>query len=193
MSKKTGFIGIRVTSEQKAVLEDMAKNNNQTVSDYIKSVLSDNTSDIKLTEVKESESEVGFARIDLSLNKEQEQKVIKIAEELGASKQEAIRRMINEGNIFDLRVNIDLDNEFKNLTSEITRLNKLVSGIYTLCKRTDGVLTKHEVEHLYEVMHEVSDNTGKIIATVYTTSNQVKIMARKRMDKLIKDASKKVG
>lgn len=129
----------------------------------------------------------------VTLTDEQDKKISEMAEELGATKQECIRRLISEGNIYDLRINIDMTEEFMALTSEINNLNRMVNNIYTVCKRVDGILTKHEVEHLYDVMHEIRDSSNKILSSIYKTNSQLKVMARKRMEKLIKEKTKKAG
>ena len=129
----------------------------------------------------------------VTLTDEQDKKISEMAEELGATKQECIRRLISEGNIYDLRINIDMAEEFMALTSEINNLNRMVNNIYTVCKRVDGILTKHEVEHLYDVMHEIRDSSNKILSSIYKTNSQLKVMARKRMEKLIKEKTKKAG
>ena len=129
----------------------------------------------------------------VTLTDEQDKKISEMAEELGATKQECIRRLISEGNIYDLRINIDMAEEFMALTSEINNLNRMVNNIYTVCKRVDGILTKHEVEHLYDVMHEIRDSSNKILSSIYKTNAQLKVMARKRMEKLIKEKTKKAG
>ena len=129
----------------------------------------------------------------VTLTDEQDKKISEMAEELGATKQECIRRLISEGNIYDLRINIDMTEEFMALTSEINNLNRMVNNIYTVCKRVDGILTKHEVEHLYDVMHEIRDSSNKILSSIYKTNSHLKVMARKRMEKLIKEKTKKVG
>ena len=129
----------------------------------------------------------------VTLTDEQDKKISEMAEELGATKQECIRRLISEGNIYDLRINIDMAEEFMALTSEINNLNRMVNNIYTVCKRVDGILTKHEVEHLYDVMHEIRDSSNKILSSIYNTNGQLKVMARKRMEKLIKEKTKKAG
>ena len=59
----------------------------------------------------------------VTLTDEQDKKISEMAEELGATKQECIRRLISEGNIYDLRINIDMAEEFMALTSEINNLN----------------------------------------------------------------------
>ena len=129
----------------------------------------------------------------VTLTDEQDKKISEMAEELGATKQECIRRLISEGNIYDLRINIDMTEEFMALTSEINNLNRMVNNIYTVCKRVDGILTKHEMEHLYDVMHEIRDSSNKILSSIYKTNSQLKVMARKRMEKLIKEKTKKAG
>lgn len=129
----------------------------------------------------------------VTLTDEQDKKISEMAEELGATKQECIRRLISEGNIYDLRINIDMTEEFMALTSEINNLNRMVNNIYTVCKRVDGILTKHEVEHLYDVMHEIRDSSNKILSSIYKTNSHLKVMARKRMEKLIKEKTKKAG
>lgn len=129
----------------------------------------------------------------VTLTDEQDKKISEMAEELGATKQECIRRLISEGNIYDLRINIDMTEEFMALTSEINNLNRMVNNIYTVCKRVDGILTKHEVEHLYDVMHEIRDSSNKILSSIFKTNGQLKVMARKRMEKLIKEKTKKAG
>ena len=129
----------------------------------------------------------------VTLTDEQDKKISEMAEELGATKQECIRRLISEGNIYDLRINIDMTEEFMALTSEINNLNRMVNNFYTVCKRVDGILTKHEVEHLYDVMHEIRDSSNKILSSIYKTNSHLKVMARKRMEKLIKEKTKKVG
>lgn len=186
---KTELIGVRVTVEQKALLEQEANKRNISIQDLmrsesLKSLEADSEDDI--AEVL-SESPV---RTYITLPKELDAKVRAIAEELGISMQACIRRLINEGNIYDLRIDINLEEEFLSLTSEINDLNRKINGIYSVCKRTDGLLTKHEIEHLYNVMYEIRDKTTGIISEVYDLSCKVTLMARKRMEKLIK---KKTG
>lgn len=143
MNNKTASITVRLTKEQKEIVEKAAKDAGVTVSDFTIAALINKSGSKELSGVKESDSSSGFSNIDIMLTKELELKVIKMAEELGATKQECIRRLISEGKIYDLRINIDMTEEFMALTSEINNLNRMANNIYAVCKRVDGVLTKH--------------------------------------------------
>ena len=72
-----------------------------------------------------------------------------------------------------------------------TTVNDMISGIYSVVKKSDGVFTKREVDHMYEVMHEIRDNSYGVLSNLYLTCGQVKEMARKRMEKLIKERTSK--
>lgn len=61
------------------------------------------------------------------------------------------------------------------------------SFIKTVVKKSDGIFTKHEVDHMYEVMHEIRDSSNEILSNVFILCGQVIIMARKRMEELIKE------
>lgn len=190
MNNKTASITVRLTPEQKSVVELEAKEQGVTITDLMKAALIEKTGKKTIGILNNSEAESGFVNIDLAITKDQEQKILKMAEELGATKQQCIRRLINEGNIYDLRINLDMNEEFLELASEIRNMNRLLNGIYTVCKRTDGILTKHEVDHLYNSIKDISEKLGQIRSTVFRTSAELKDMAAKRMDKLIDEAKK---
>ena len=190
MSNKTASITVRLTEEQKALVETAAKRNDMSITDFTKSALMAKTGDKSMCSLKDSESQSGYVNIDMMITKEQDSKVKEKAEELGITKQAFIRRLINEGNIYDLRINLEMNEEFLEVASEIRNMNRLLNGIYTVCKRTDGILTKHEVEHLYASVKEISEKLGQIRASVFRTSSELKDMAAKRMDKLIKEKTK---
>lgn len=190
MSNKTASITVRLTEEQKALVETAAKQNDMSITDFTKSALMAKTGDKSMCSLKDSESQSGYVNIDMMITKEQDSKVKEKAEELGITKQAFIRRLINEGNIYDLRINLEMNEEFLEVASEIRNMNRLLNGIYTVCKRTDGILTKHEVEHLYASVKEISEKLGQIRASVFRTSSELKDMAAKRMDKLIKEKTK---
>lgn len=187
MNTKTAFITIRVTPEQKALVEKTAATNNMSVSDYTKTALTEKLGDNKMCQTSESEALSEYVNIEVSFTKEQAKKISDMSTELGATKQECIRRLVREGNVYAIDINIDLEEEFLSLTSQVKALNNMISGIYTVVKKSDGVFTKREVDHMYEVMHEIRDSSYKILASVHKTCGQVKEMANRRMVKLIKE------
>lgn len=187
MSSKTVYVGTRITPEQKEAFEakanEVGKNAAEMMREFIISTINSNES---LEQIPE-EGDLGISKTYIYLNKEQNEKITDMSEELGATKQECIKRLINEGNIYDLRIYIDLEEEFLSLTSQVKALNNMISGIYTVVKKSDGVFTKREVDHMYEIMKEIRDSTNKILSSVYKTCAQVKEMANRRMVKLIKE------
>ena len=193
MNKKTASITVRLTPEQKQSVEEAAANLGLTVTDFIKASISEKLNDKSLYKLNMSDAISEAIKIETTITKEQELKIIKMAEELGATKQECIRRLINEGNIYDLRIDINMEEEFLSLTAKISELNRMISGVYTVCRRVDGVFTKHEVDHLFSVMTEIRENTNGIISAVYSLCNRLTVMARKRMEKLIKEKTKEGG
>lgn len=187
---KTELVGVRLSIEQKKILEKEATSRGISIQEYMRNeALNSVGNKPDCTEVDEQDevSAGGFVNTYVSLPADLDKKVCEKADELGATKQECIRRLIKEGNVYDLRINIDLEEEFLSLTSQVKALNNMISGIYTVVKKSDGVFTKREVDHMYEVMHEIRDSTNKILSSVYKTCAQVKEMANRRMVKLIKE------
>jgi len=193
MSNKTITIGVRVTPEQKMLIDATAKHYNMSPAEYLRSMALEYVGGIPTTakdELSEYKSSVNSTNINLSLTKEQNQKIENMVNELGITKQQCIRRLINEGKIYDCRINIDMAEEFTDFASEIRNMNKLLNGIYKVCKRSDGILTKREVDHLYHTVHEINENTASMRASIFKTNAELKEYAIKRMDKLIRENRK---
>lgn len=189
---KTELVSVRMSKECKNVIDKAAAKMELSPSVYIRTAaidyaLADTEEDMPDMPEVASQSKGKYNKLYIGLSPELDKKVTDAAEQIGISKQDCIRRLIKEGNIYDLRINIDLDVEFQELRYQIKRLNEMISGIYSVVKKSDGVFTKREVDHMYEVMHEISDNSYGILSDVFTLCGQVKEMARKRMEKLIKE------
>lgn len=191
MSNKSITIGVRVTPEQKALIDATAKHYDMSPAEYLRSMALEyavgNVPTTMPDELSEYDSSFNSTTLNLSLTKEQNQKIENMVNELGITKQQCIRRLINEGKIYDCRINIDMAEEFTDFASEIRNMNKLLNGIYKVCKRSDGILTKREVDHLYNTVHEINENTASMRASLFRTNAELKEYAIKRMDKLIRD------
>lgn len=184
---KTEVVGVRLALEQKTILEKAASEKGITIQELLRTSAINAIGEQALqNDLSDTDRE--YVTIYLPLTGELDRKIGDMATELGITKQQCIRRLINEGNIYDMRINIDMAEEFLELASEIRNMNRLLNGIYTVCKRVDGILTKHEVEHLYEVIHEINENTSGMRASIFKTNGQLKEMASKRLEKLIKDS-----
>ena len=190
MGIKSQIIGVRVTPEQKSKIEIVASQNAISPAELLRINTLEKLSDIEIDELSEYEPIKNSVNINLTLTKEQAEKIDKMSNELGATRQQCIRRLINEGKIYDLRIRIDMEEEFLSLASELRTMNKTLERIYSVCKRVDGVLTKHEVEHLYDVIHQIDNNTGKIRVSLFKTQCILIEQSLKRMDILIKEAKK---
>ena len=181
---KTEIVGVRLSAEQKEYLEKMAKSRGITIQEYIRKEILNSADSVP---DDNEEITAGYINTYVSLPEDIDRKVCKIAKELGATKQECIRRLLRESKVYDLRIFINLEEEFLSLTSQVKALNNMISGIYTVVKKSDGVFTKREVDHMYEVMHEIRDSSNDIRSAVFTLCCQVKDMASKRMEKLIRE------
>lgn len=190
MGSKSQLIGVRVTPEQKTKIEMVANQNGISPAELLRINTLEKLGNIKVDELSEYEPIENSININLTLTKEQAEKIDMMASELGATRQQCIRRIINEGKIYDLRISINMEEEFLSLASELRRMNKTLDGIYSICKRVDGVLTKHEVEHLYDVVHQIKENTGDIRGSLFITECKLIEASIKRMDTLIKEAKK---
>ena len=187
MNSKTVYVGTRITPEQKKTFEIMAEKAGKNAAEMMRElILSSINKDESLVQTP-VEFDTATSKTYINLNKEQNKKITNMATKLGITKQQCIGRLINEGNIYDLNVNIDLEEEFLSLTSQVKALNNMISGIYSVVKKSDGVFTKREVDNMYRVMNEIRDSSNKILASVYKTCGQLTEMTIKRMDKLIKE------
>lgn len=193
---KSEIVSVRMSKECKNVIDKAAAKMELSPSVYIRTAaidyaLADTEEDRPDMPETASQSKGKYNKLYIGLSPELDKKVTDAAKQIGISKQDCIRRLIREGNIYELNVNIDLDEEFQELRYQIKRLNDMISGIYTVVKKSDGVFTKREVDHMYEVMHEIRDNSYGVLSDLYLTCGQVKEMARKRMEKLIKERTSK--
>lgn len=69
------------------------------------------------------ENEEATIKCVVYLTPEQNKKVEDMSKKFGASKQECIRRIVDEGQVVDLQMEINMEDEFNRLVFEIEKMN----------------------------------------------------------------------
>lgn len=192
---KSEKVCVRMTKDNKSIIDKAAENKNMNPSEYIrvvsiKAALMDTGGETSepVKQLKGTDN-----RLYIRLTPELDKKITDMSVELGATKQECVRRLINEGKIYDLRMSIDMDEEFKEISSQIRDLNKKVRSMYLIVSKVEGVLTKREISNLFELFKYIGEKTDGILKSVWKTNSQLKIMAKKRLEKLIREQTKGGG
>lgn len=142
------------------------------------------------------ENEDATIKCVVYLTPEQNKKVADMAEKLGASKQECIRRIVDEGQVVDLQMEINMEDEFIKLTAEISKMNDKLSSLYTTCNSVSSNLTDAEKRMLFSRLEDISTKVGEILASVWKTNNNIESKAMTQLKNLIdksKSRNKKGG
>ena len=142
------------------------------------------------------ENEEAIIKCVVYLTPGQNKKVEDMAEKLGASKQECIRRIVDEGQVVDLQMEINMEDEFIKLTAEISKMNDKLSSLYTTCNSVSSNLTDAEKRMLFSRLEDISTKVGEILASVWKTNNNIESKAMTQLKNVIdksKSRNKKGG
>lgn len=139
------------------------------------------------------ENEEAAIKCVVYLTETQNEKVELMSKKLKASKQECIRRIIDEGQVVDLQMEINMDNEFIKLSNEISEMNKKLQGIYATCSRASGNLTDFEKKKLFSQLDEINTNTGEMLASIWKTNNNIESKAMTQLKNLINKSKSRKG
>lgn len=139
------------------------------------------------------ENEEATIKCVVYLTETQNEKVELMSKKLKASKQECIRRIIDEGQLVDLQMEINMDSEFIKLSNEISEMNKKLQGIYATCSRTSGNLTEFEKKKLFSQLDEINTNTGEMLASIWKTNNNIESKAMTQLKNLINKSKSRKG
>ena len=132
------------------------------------------------------ENEEATNKCVVYLTPEQNKKVEDMAEKLGASKQECIRRIVDEGQIVDLQMEINMEDEFKRLALEIDKMNRLLQKIYSVMIKPNHNFEELEKQVIFEQFDYIANSTGELLASIWKTNNSIESKAMTQLKNLIK-------
>lgn len=132
------------------------------------------------------ENEEATIKCVVYLTPGQNKKVEDMAEKLGASKQECIRRIVDEGQVVDLQMEINMEVEFKRLVSEIDKMNKTLQNMYSIIMKHDNNYEEPEKQIIFEKIDYIANSTGELLASIWRTNNSIESKAMTQLKNLIK-------
>ena len=132
------------------------------------------------------ENEDATIKCVVYLTPEQNKKVEDMSKKLGASKQECIRRIVEEGQVVDLQMEINMEDEFKRLASEIDKMNKLLQKIYSVMIKPNHNFEEPEKQVIFEQIDYIANSTGELLASIWRTNNSIESKAMTQLKNLIK-------
>ena len=132
------------------------------------------------------ENEDATIKCVVYLTPEQNKKVEDMSKKLGASKQECIRRIVDEGQVVDLQMEINMEDEFKRLVSEIDKMNKTLQNMYSIIMKHDNNYEEPEKQIIFEKIDYIANSTGEILASIWRTNNSIESKAMTQLKNLIK-------
>ena len=139
------------------------------------------------------ENEEATIKCVVYLTPEQNKKVEDMSKKLGASKQECIRRIVDEGQVVDLQMEINMEDEFKRLVSEIEKMNRLLQKIYTVMIKPNHEFKEAEKQIVFEQFDYISNTTGELLASIWRTNNSIESKAMTQLKNLIKKNTGRKG
>lgn len=139
------------------------------------------------------ENEEATIKCVVYLTPEQNKKVEDMSKKLGASKQECIRRIVDEGQVVDLQMEINMEDEFKRLVSEIEKMNRLLQKIYSVMIKPNHEFEEAEKQIVFEQFDYISNTTGELLASIWRTNNSIESKAMTQLKNLIKKNTGRKG
>jgi len=139
------------------------------------------------------ENEDATIKCVVYLTPEQNKKVVDMSKKLGASKQECIRRIVDEGQVVDLQMEINMENEFKRLINEIDKMNKLLQNTYSVILKHNHDFEEAEKQIIFEKFDYISNCTGELLASIWRTNNSIESKAITQLKNLIKKNTNRNG
>ena len=132
------------------------------------------------------ENEEATIKCVVYLTPGQNKKVEDMSKKLGASKQECIRRIVDEGQIIDLQMAINMEDEFKSLVSEIDKMNKILQNMYSIIIKHDNNYEEPEKQIIFEKIDYIANSTGELLASIWRTNNSIESKAMTQLKNHIK-------
>lgn len=139
------------------------------------------------------ENEEATIKCVVYLTPGQNKKVEDMSKKLGASKQECIRRIVDEGQVVDLQMEINMEDEFKRLVSEIDKMNKTLQNMYSIIMKHDNNYEEPEKQIIFEKIDYIANSTGEILASIWRTNNSIESKAMTQLKNLIKKNTGRKG
>lgn len=139
------------------------------------------------------ENEEATIKCVVYLTHEQNKKVEDMSKKLGASKQECIRRIVDEGQVVDLQMEINMEDEFKRLVSEIEKMNRLLQKIYSVIIKPNHEFEEAEKQIVFEQFDYIANSTGELLASIWRTNNSIESKAMTQLKNLIKKNTGRKG
>ena len=139
------------------------------------------------------ENEEATIKCVVYLTPEQNKKVEDMSKKYGASKQECIRRIVDEGQVVDLQMEINMEDEFKRLVSEIEKMNRLLQKIYSVMIKPNHEFEEAEKQIVFEQFDYISNTTGELLASIWRTNNSIESKAMTQLKNLIKKNTGRKG
>lgn len=203
---KDSIIKMRVSATEKALIEYLAKAENNPVSNYIRKKLyagmsqddlndalrkiDPNTNKTVTREDLEFGENTGTKSIAIQMTNEEIAEIDRLSAEAGVPRAVFLRNRIKEGKQIFLNINLNVD-DIEELIAETRLMNQKCDNILKTMTRANGVFSMKEKQMVMENNLEIQQNTSRYLSDMKLLQIKVNETARKVAKDIIRKQRKK--
>lgn len=203
---KDSIIKMRVSATEKALIEYLAKAENNPVSNYIRKKLyagmsqddlndalrkiDPNTNKTVTREDLEFGENTGTKSIAIQMTNEEIAEIDRLSAEAGVPRAVFLRNRIKEGKQIFLNINLNVD-DIEELIAETRLMNQKCDNILKTMTRANGVFSMKEKQMVMENNLKIEQNTSRYLSDMKLLQIKVNETARKVAKDIIRKQRKK--
>lgn len=203
---KDSIIKMRVSATEKALIEYLAKAENNPVSNYIRKKLyagmsqddlndalrkiDPNTNKTVTREDLEFGENTGTKSIAIQMTNEEIAEIDRLSAEAGVPRAVFLRNRIKEGKQIFLNINLNVD-DIEELIAETRLMNQKCDNILKTMTRANGVFSMKEKQMVMENNLKIEQNTSRYLSDMKLLQIKVNETARKVAKDIVRKQRKK--